>query len=296
MTNEYSIAVLLPTRSRTDALTASVTSIVDLADDVSRMQLIFGFDDDDKIGLDHFKTVIQPFLDKHDVSYEAQSFKSMGYAGLNRYYNHLAKSTSADWLFVWNDDAVMETQGWDSVIEQYTGEFKLLKVHTHNDHPYSIFPIMPRAWYDLMNHLSRHQMIDAELSQLAFLLDIMQVIEVDVTHNQVELTKDSTDPLKPKVRFEGNPTNPIDFHHPQNSALRYQDCDMIAEYMRKIGLDTAWWESVKSGKSYAWEKLIALDVNKQMSQFVMELDERGQVLSYSKDQKSEDVRRALATK
>lgn len=296
MKNEYSIAVLLPTRSRTDALTTSVTSIVDLADNISHLQLIFGFDDDDEIGLNHFETVIQPFLDKRGVCYEAQSFKSMGYAGLNRYYNHLAKSTSADWLFVWNDDAVMETQGWDSVIEQYTGEFKLLKVHTHNDHPYSIFPIMPRAWYDLMNHLSRHQMIDAELSQLAFLLDIMQVIEVNVTHNQVELTKDATDPLKPKVRFEGDPTNPIDFHHPQTSAQRYQDCDAIAEYMRKIGLDTTWWESVKAGKNYAWEKLIALDVNKQMSQFVMQLDERGQILSYSKDQKSEDLRRALATK
>lgn len=296
MTNEYSIAVLLPTRSRTDALTSSVTSIIDLANNVSRIQLIFGFDDDDEIGLNHFKTVIQPFLDKRGVSYEAQAFKSMGYAGLNRYYNHLAKSTSADWLFVWNDDAVIETQGWDSVIEQYTGQFKLLKVHTHNDHPYSIFPIMPRAWYDLMNHLSRHQMIDAELSQLAFLLDIMQVIEVDVIHNQVELTKDATDPLKPKVRFEGNPANPHDFHNPQTSARRYQDCDTIAEYMRSIDLDTSWWEGVKTGKSYPWEKLIALDVNKQMSQFVMELDERGQVMSYGKDQKSEDVRRTLATK
>jgi hypothetical protein len=295
-TQEYSIAVLLPTRSRTDALTTSVTSIVDLADNISRIQLIFGFDDDDKIGLNHFETVIQPFLDKRRVSYEAQAFKSMGYAGLNRYYNHLAKSTSSDWLFVWNDDAVMETQGWDSIIEQYTGKFKLLKVHTHNDHPYSIFPIMPRAWYDLTNHLSRHQMIDAELSQIAFLLDIMQVIEVDVVHNQVELTKDATDPLKPKVRFEGNPANPIDFHHPQTSARRYQDCNIIADYMQTIGLDTSWWENVKSGKSYPWEKLIALDVNKQMSQFVMELDERGQVLSYSKDQKSEDIRGSLATK
>ena len=132
MKNEYSIAVLLPTRSRTDALTSSVTSIVDLAHDVSRIQLVFGFDNDDKIGLDHFTKVIQPLLDKHNVAYEAQAFNSMGYAGLNRYYNHLAKSTSADWLFVWNDDAVMETKGWDSVIEQYTGEFKLLKVHTHN--------------------------------------------------------------------------------------------------------------------------------------------------------------------
>ena len=59
MTNEYSIAVLLPTRSRTDALTTSVTSIVDLAKDISQIQLIFGFDDDDQTGLNHFRTVIQ---------------------------------------------------------------------------------------------------------------------------------------------------------------------------------------------------------------------------------------------
>ena len=295
MKNEYSIAVLLPTRSRTQALTDSVTSILDLVHDVSRIQMVFGFDDDDQTGLDHFSQVIEPLLQKYNVDYEAQAFKSMGYAGLNRYYNHLAKSTSADWLFVWNDDAVMETKGWDTVIEQYTGQFKLLKVHTHNDHPYSIFPIVPRAWYDLMNHLSRHQMIDAELSQLAFLLDIMQVIEVDVTHNQVELTNDATDPLKPKLRFEGNPANPIDFHHPKTSAQRYQDCDAIADYMLSIGLDTTWWESVKSGKSYAWEKLVALDVNRQMNQFVMEVDERGQVMSYKTDPKSEAVRKAIAT-
>jgi hypothetical protein len=293
-TPEYSIAVLLPTRSRTHALTTSVTSIVDLADDISRVQLIFGFDDDDTVGLDHFTTVIQPYLDKHNVSYEAQSFRSMGYAGLNRYYNHLAKSSNADWLFVWNDDAVMETQGWDSVIEQYTGEFKLLKVHTHNDHPYSIFPIMPRAWYDLMDHLSRHQMIDAELSQLAFLLDIMQVIEVDVVHNQVELTKDATDPLKPKVRFEGNPNNPYDFHNPKVQAQRMQDSSIVSNYMKTIGLDTSWWESVISGKVNAWEKLIELDVNNQMNQFVMELNKAGQVISYKKDEQSEGVRRILA--
>ena len=93
MKNEYSIAVLLPTRSRTDALTASVTSIINLANKVSNLQLMFGFDDDDETGLSHFRTVIQPFLDKHEVDYEAHLFKSMGYAGLNRYYNHLAKST-----------------------------------------------------------------------------------------------------------------------------------------------------------------------------------------------------------
>lgn len=294
MNNKYSIAILLPTRSRTDALTSSVTSIVDLAHDVSQIQLMFGFDDDDQTGLNHFHQVIRPYLDQRRVAYEAQAFKSMGYAGLNKYYNHLAKSADADWLFVWNDDAVMQTKDWDSVIKQHTGKFKLLKVHTHNEHPYSIFPIVPRAWYNLTTHLSRHQMIDAELSQMAFLLDVMQVIDVDVVHNQVELTKDATDPLKPKVRFEGDPTNPGDFHYPQNGAQRFQDCGVIAEYMRNNGLDTSHWEGVISGKKYAWEKLIELDVNRQMSQFVMEVDEHGKVMSYKQDEKAEAVRNILA--
>ena len=293
MTNEYSIAVLLPTRSRTDALTDSVTSIVNLAHDVSRIQILFGFDDDDQVGLDHFAKVIQPFLDQHEVDYEAQVFKSMGYAGLNRYYNHLAKSTSSDWLFVWNDDAVMQTPGWDTVIGQCTGQFRLLKVHTHNEHPYSIFPIVPRAWYDLTQELSRHQMIDAELSQIAFLLDLMQVIDVDVVHNQVELTKDEKDPLKTKVRFEGDPTNPIDFHYPKNGFFRVERCNAIAKYMQTLGLDTSWWQGVKTGENYAWQKLTELDVNRQMSQFVMKLDAQGQVVSVESDQRSEDVRNGL---
>ena len=267
MSNQYNIAVLLPTRSRTNALTDSVTSIVELAKDVSRIQILFGFDNDDAVGLDHFKKVIQPFLDDHDVAYEAQAFESMGYAGLNRYYNHLGKSASADWLFVWNDDAVMNSQNWDQVIESHTGQFKLLKVHTHNEHPYSIFPIVPKTWFDIFGHFSRHQMIDAELSQMAFCLDIIEVVDIDVTHNQVELTKDATDPLKPKTRFEGNPNNPWDFHNRQVTQQRYNDCDQVAQYMKSQGLDIGWWERVKLGQQNPWEKLRALDVNKQMVQY-----------------------------
>jgi hypothetical protein len=288
MANQYSITVLLPTRSRTHALTESVTSIVTQAQNPSRIQILFGFDTDDEVGLAHFENVIQPFLDDRGVTYEAQAFESMGYAGLNRYYNHLGQSAQADWLFVWNDDAVMNTQGWDQVIESYTGQFKLLKVHTHNEHPYSIFPIVPRAWYDLFQHFSRHQMIDAELSQMAFVLDLMQVIDVHVTHNQVELTKDASDPLKPKVRFEGDPANPWDFHNPAMQHQRYKDCDTVAEHMRKIGLNTAWWENVKSGKQYPWTRLQELDVNNQMKQFSLKTDQAGRVLEVKENKSPDD--------
>lgn len=292
MTNEYRVAVLLPTRARTDALTRSVTSIIDLADDVDKIQFIFGFDNDDSIGLDHFTNVIQPILDTKNVSYEAIAFDSMGYAGLNRYYNHMAQHADADWLFVWNDDAVMNTKGWDAVIASYTGQFRLLKVHTHLDHPYSIFPIVPKSWFDTFKHLSRHQMIDAELSQMAFCLDLMEVIAVDVTHDQSELTGQDDDTSKNKIRFEGNPRNPYDFHNPTVTNQRYHDCEILSAHMKNIGLDTSWWENVKAGKQYPWEKLIALDVNKQMSQFSLKVDEKNQVVSVGADEQANIARQA----
>jgi hypothetical protein len=121
---------------------------------------------------------------------------------------------------------------------------------------------------------------------MAFVLDLMQVIDVDVVHNQVELTKDKTDPLKPKIRFEGNPGNPYDFHNPKVQHQRYTDCDVISNYMKDNGLDTTWWENVKSGKQYPWTRLQELDVNGQMKQFQMKTDHTGQVVEVIADERA----------
>lgn len=287
----YNVAVLLPTRARTDSFTRSVASLIDLAHDLDRIEFVIAIDSDDKIGHTHFSEVIQPLLDKKKVCYTAVEFESLGYAGLNRYYNELAKLADADWLFVWNDDAVMNTKNWDQVISNYTGQFRLLKVHTHKEHPYSIFPIVPRTWFELMGHLSRHQMIDAELSQIAFCVDLMQVIDIDVTHDQSELTGLDDDTSKRKIRFEGNPNNAYDFHNPRVSQHRYQDCETINQYLKAQGLDHGWWERVKSGEQYPWEKLIALDVNRQMNQFSAKTDQHGRVILTEPDPQAEKFRK-----
>lgn len=266
MTNEYSIAVLLPTRGRTDALTKSVSSVLDLADDLSKIQIIMGFDHDDEVGLDHFKKVIEPLLYNSGVTYEALGFDSLGYAGLNQYYNTLAKNANADWLFIWNDDAYLTTKGWDTVIKKYTGQFKLLKLHTHNEHPYSIFPIVPREWYDLLGYFSCHQMIDAELSQIAYMLDLIQIIDIEAVHEQSDLTGADDSTSKNKIRFEGDPRDPKNFHHMTHGYQRLSDSDKLAEHMKAIGMDTNFWENVKTGKQDPWEKLRANDPNKQMMQ------------------------------
>ena len=270
MSNEYKIAILLPTRGRTEALDRSLIGLLELADDLDSVQLLLGLDTDDTVGIEHFQNELQPKLDDMGADYTAMTFNPIGYGRLNEYINELAKNSSADWLFFWNDDAIMETQGWDQRITEHTGEFKLLAVHTHHDHPYSIFPILPRAWLDVIGHLSLHSMTDAWLSQNAYCVDIWERIDVDVVHDRADLTgNNKDDTYKNRELLEGNPNNPRDFHHPRMSMLRFQECEKLNDYLKNLGLNPTWWDRVKTGEQDPWEKLKKNDVNDQMRQFQM---------------------------
>jgi hypothetical protein len=268
MTHEYKIAIVLPTRGRTAALDRSLIGLLEKAGDLSSIQLLLGLDNDDSVGIEHFQNSLQPTLEEMGIDYTAMTFDPMGYSRLNEYINVLSKNSDADWIFFWNDDAIMESQDWDLEIEKYTGQFKLLAVHTHNDHPYSIFPIVPRAWLDVIGHLSLHSMTDAWLSQIAYCVDIYQRIDVHVIHDRADLTGNNLDATyKQRELLEGNPSNPRDFHYPPTSNLRYLECNQLDEYLNTIGQGNDWWENVKAGKQDPWENLRNNDINGQMRQF-----------------------------
>jgi hypothetical protein len=272
----YNIAVLLATHKRTDALSRSLFSLIDRAHDLDSIEFRFGIDNDDDIGMTHFTDVIQPELDRRGINYEAIGFDPMGYLGLNRYYNTLAEGADADWLWVWCDDAICETDSWDQRIRECTGEFKLLKVHTHNEHPYSIFPIYPASWHETLGYLSRHQLIDAECSQIAYYLDVMKIIEVNVTHDRADLTGNNADANAQKKKYlEGNPNDPRDLYHESFKYNRLVDTDRLASYMKSQGLDISWWEGIKTGKNNVSEKMKANDPNNQTSEFEVVQDSQG---------------------
>jgi len=268
MSNEYKIAIILPTRGRTAALTHSLVGLLEKAADLDQIQVLLGLDTDDTVGIKHFQESLQPQLDDMGVTYTAMTFEPMGYSRLNEYINTLSKESSADWIFFWNDDALMESDNWDLEIIKRTGEFKLLAVHTHNDHPYSIFPIVPRAWLDVVGHLSLHSMTDAWLSQIAFMIDIWERIDVHVVHDRADLTGNNLDATyKQRELLEGNPGNPRDFHNPNMTVLRMQECDQLDAYLKTQGSTSDWWNQVKLGKQDPWEKLRKNDPNNQMRQF-----------------------------
>ena len=273
----YDIAVLLATHKRTDALSRSLYSLIDQAQDLDSIQFIFGIDNNDEVGMNHFVDVIQPELDRRNINYEAIGFEPLGYMGLNKYYNTLAESADAEWLWVWCDDAICETDHWDQRIRECTGEFRLLKVHTHNEHPYSIFPIYPVAWHECLGYLSRHQLIDAECSQIAYYLDVMKIIEINVTHDRADLTGNNNDENANKKKYlEGNPSDPRDLYHDSFKLHRLIDSDRLAAYMTAKGLSTEWWQGVKTGVNDTYDKMSQNDPNGQIMRFDVVQDASGQ--------------------
>lgn len=274
---QFKIAMLIPTHKRTDGLSLSVFSLIDRAHDLDSIEFLLGIDNNDEIAINHFTQVLQPEFDRRGVNYSAILFKPMGYFGLNRYFDGLAANADADWHFCFTDDAIMETDAWDQRIVECTGEFKLLKVHTHNEHPYSIFPIMPAEWRTITGYLSRHQLIDAEVSQLAYFLDIMKIIDVDVTHDRPELTGREADETAQKKQYlEGNPSDPRDFHHPTFIQGRQEDLIKLVTYMKQKNLDLTFYNQVKTGKRDPWERMRENDPNGQTGQFEIVTDSTGQ--------------------
>lgn len=252
------ITILLPTRGRTLMLKRSLESLISLASDPSSIELLLGIDEDDQDVREYIQTEIAPVLRQHGIECRANVFRPLGYENLHVYVNTLAANATGDWLFFWNDDGIMTTPCWDDIIRSYTGQFKLLAPRdNHNGHPYAIFPIVPRDWFLLIDHLSQNAQNDAWLSHIAYMLDIFERIDVEFIHDRADLTGNNDDSTFQNRKYmEGNPEDPRDFGHPSMQQARVATASKIAWFLERIGQSTAWWDSVVAGTQNPFEKMV----------------------------------------
>ena len=260
--SESVISVLLPTRGRRDVLKTSIESLVNKANQPSRLEILFGIDEDDEGLSDYIKDELAPFFNKHSIEARASVFKPLGYENLHIYVNTLAGAATGEWLFFWNDDCLMDSQGWDDVIREHDGEFKLLAPKdNHDGHPYAILPIIPKDWFILMGHLSQNAQNDAWLSHIAYMLDIFERIDFNFTHDRADITGNNDDEtFKNRKYMEGNPSDPKDFGHQDMQNARVSSASKIAWYLDKTNQgDLTWWNAVKEGTQDPFEKMIWAD-------------------------------------
>lgn len=269
MQRENKVGLLLPTRNRTTALNLAIRSAVNRASEKNALELLIAFDLDDKVGPAYFDEHIKDWVIEQGVDLKVLHIPRLGYDHLNEYCNILARIARSHYLMMWNDDAIMDTDGWDKIIAEYIGQFKVLKVQTHNEHPNSIFPIVPIQWVQLLGHFSRHKECDNEISQIGYLLDIVKKIPVHVTHDRYDLTGNNNDEIynerNVEKHFEFDREN--SFHHPSVTQMRINDTERVAAQMRQWGLDTSWWDSILNQTNKdPWRKMKDNDPNGYMEE------------------------------
>lgn len=270
ITNESAkISILLPTRGRTSMLYDSIKSLVDNTDVKTDIEILLGFDEDDTDSLKYFHKHTGKLLTDNNIYSKVYLFPKLGYHSMHKYVNTLAKYSVGDWLLFWNDDAVMIDYGYDRLIRSFDKQFVILAFDTHNRHPNSIFPIVPKSWYEHLGYISPHPLIDTWVSQIAWVLDIMVRTDHKVLHDRYDLTgKNLDDTYKSRSaktldHFKNDHINNTeDINHPKNAMLREQDMHNIAKYMENNGYDVTAYKELCAGRRDPWAKMEKYDVNK----------------------------------
>lgn len=159
-------SILIPTRSRLSRLKETLQSIQDTANQAN-YEIILRLDSDDKetiLGLNDlnkqftFKAIIGPRL--------------LGYSSINVFYSQMAEAATGTWIFILNDDCILEGKGWDEQLSKLKpncivqSEYNKLGPSLYVRNEGGPFPIVPRNCWKKFGHEVIPNPVDTELDQL----------------------------------------------------------------------------------------------------------------------------------
>jgi len=225
------ISILLPTRKRTEAVVKSIGSLLARATDPSQIEILIAYDNDDDESREFFSTTWFPFLEQAGTTTKVFETERFGYLRLYKYVNFLAEHATGDWIMFWNDDALMLTDNWDDEIIKNDGWFGLLRMPCVTmNHPFALFPIIPREWVDFFGQVSPVNHSDWWIYNVTVPVGRMKNIPVEVYHDRADVTGGNNDETYKEQSYDAdgkNPNNPEDYSHPD----RIKD---LGEWIQKL--------------------------------------------------------------
>lgn len=171
------ISILVPTRNRPEALKRSYDSLRSRT--TEDFEFLLAVDEDDTTDYSDYDDVwVMP---RH------------GYTKLHLYYNELAEHATGDWLFLWNDDCLMQTDDWTAVIEAFEPKLVLNPASNHGS-TLCCFPIVPKRFVDLIGHFSLNCSNDTWWEEIGKMLGILtHVPTLNILHDRADLTGNNND-------------------------------------------------------------------------------------------------------
>lgn len=211
------ITVLLPSRKRPELLKTTIQGLRLLADSPTEVEVLVGADRDDE-------ATAQAAM---DMDCAVITFDRHGYANLHEYYNRLASVASGEWLLLWNDDAVMTTQSWDSIIEKEQHP-AVLNLPSNHDRNLCCFPCVSRSLVRAWGHFSLSPHCDSWVHEVGMNAGIHRYVPVHVRHERFDMTGQNNDETyrESQAGYRSNEFNSQEMQH-----LRQNDAQIARRLM-----------------------------------------------------------------
>ena len=210
--DDMRISVMLPTRGRPEALRKSLASLLDHAEDAASVEILLGIDSDDR-------QTIEAFLDM-EPNVRAVILPPLGYrVAIKEYCNRLAAIAAGKWLLLWNDDALMQTPGWDTIIADLP---PCIGRPQHNNGSLNTFPVVPRDWVQHIGHYTLNTQADTWWQKIGTWTKAQRDIPVFVLHDRANLTGNNRD-----ATFDARENDLEGFRSVETQALLRKDTALL---------------------------------------------------------------------
>lgn len=150
------ISILIPTREKLEPLKKTLTSIIKNSSNVNNYEILIGVDNDDINTINFLGSI-----DNENI--RIFYFERQFYNNIHFYYNNLAENAKGELLWIFADDFEILTKNWDLYINKYKNMFNYIKVNniqSNWDTLFSIIPIIPKKWFDLIERISDYSQVD----------------------------------------------------------------------------------------------------------------------------------------
>jgi len=191
---KHFITMLLPTRKRTTMVKKSVSGLLELANDPRRIHIAVAYDDDDLESEQYFSSNAWKLLvENTGATQQVRQIQRLGWTALHEYYNYLAQQVDSEWYFIWNDDAFMQTQGWDQEIFNNRDYNSLISMESNGKLPDStLFPCVPKQWVDTFAMIGMNP-VDQWIQDITYELGCYTRINAKIFHDHFQFTGNNDD-------------------------------------------------------------------------------------------------------
>jgi len=230
------VSVLLPSRGRPHGLLHAVSSLIARCDNPGSIEILLRLDDDDTASQNAAECLKNTLGDIVTIR-AIVGPRGDGYRALHEFVEELCAIAHGDFLLLFNDDMVVDTEKWDAKIARYRDRFCVLRLvspmplHISHLNP---FPAVHRKVHEVIGHFSKSGFCDTWMQEISRRAGIERTCPVQVTHRQ-KYYEASTD-VTAKEALGAMDVLYRQFYSPEQKKSRHIDLAKINAHIDRFGI------------------------------------------------------------